>query len=173
MRNNIQALRPTFYVFVFIGLFPLFAFCFGLSGYVVIAGFASGIGVLPLCFGAAMFLWASAYTYLIAFRRPCRGLITKSTGALSLGKLFGSPVTIPMFDLVGFSTCHTPFLWTRNLPTDGVVLYFKQGGVIELSRVSLEPMHQLINNLTNYNVPHIGEERSWYPLKKRKYKYEP
>lgn len=170
MPKDIQPLRPKFWVFFFLAVFSFFTLLFGMMLYRGSKGFRS-LGDMGLYFMVLlMFTWGGLHAYLIALRRYCRGQIDMVSGCLTLKTLWGEPVNVQLTDIAGFSACRTPALW-GNLPADGVVLYLKSGQVIELSDTSIKPIQVIVESLKTQSVPYLGEERSWYPIKKRRYKF--
>lgn len=164
------ALRPTLWVFFFLLMLPVSIFFSGLLFWLLVTRPpGSTVDLLAVVAGLSLFLWSTICSYLYIARRPCRAMV-HDDGDIEVRPLIGSGVHLHVRDLVGYSACRTPALWTR-LPEDGVVLYLRSGIVIEFSDATMKSLSRFINYLMVRDIPYLGEERSWFPIKKRRYKF--
>lgn len=165
-------LRPTLWVFLFVLFVPLssFFFCLLLGLLITSSQNSTLVEIFSVSFGLIVFLWSGIQAYVFSIRRFYKGVLDRGTGRIELKTLPGKTVRFNVQDLLGYSACRTPTLWTR-LPEDGIVLYLKSADIIELSDASMMSVHQLVDYLTAHQIPFLGEERSWYPLRKKRYKF--
>ncbi len=111
----------------------------------------------------------AAQAGLIVLRHPYRLSLDHSTGDLLGTRPFGGPLRFNAAELQGFSKAH---VWMDEEHHKVVILYFKDGRKIEFCEFIVRPIEALSFFLKQRNVPHFGEERSWFPFKKIKYRFD-
>lgn len=171
MTEEQLVLRPKFWVILLLLFSPI---CFFFTGLLVVLLVTSppdtAVDLISVCFGSVAFLWGGLYAYFFSLKRVSRIVIDKRVHHLEFKTLLGRPIGFNVDEIIGYSACRTPALWSR-LPEDGVVLYLRSNEVIELSDASLRSLDQLASYLTEQRTPYLGEERSWYPFMKKSYKF--
>lgn len=165
-------LRPTLWVFFFLLFVPFssFFFCLLLGLLITSSHDSTMVEIFSVSFGLIVFLWGGIQSYVFSIRRFYKGVVDRRTGRIELKTIPGRSIRFNVQDILGYSACRTPVLWTR-LPEDGIVLYLKSEDIIELSDASMKSVHQLVDFLSAQQIPFLGEERSWYPLRKKRYKF--
>lgn len=112
-------------------------------------------------------------TWLILFVRPSSVRIRSADGCWTLSTLTKASKPFFVQDIEGFSTSEVLAgkgweSWPTRLL---VILYLRDGRIEEVSGFSVQNIGFLVKKLRENDVRHLGDESTWYPFKKRRYKF--
>ena len=176
MSDNDIWLRPNWFfraVYLFL-LFMSIAVLIGIGHYAIVEFISQEQRSLPWILLIFLLLLSPVIisTILELFYRPSSVRI-RSSGRWTLYTLINSTKSFLIHDIEGFST-------SRSVAGEGweswptrllLILYFKDGRVEEVSGFSVQRIGILLKTLKGSGVKQFGEESTWYPFKKRNYKF--
>lgn len=124
----------------------------------------------PFLIFLMMLLSGVLYTSLVLFRHPCSLVFESSRGTIKLSGLIHSK-TLQIQDMRGYVQS-AAYLGKSSYPQRPLlILYFSNDEVFELHGFVVRDLEKLQLLLIKLGVPSLGEECSWYPFTKRKYKF--